>query len=270
MTEPLNESTARVAPVEVRDFVGRVRQHLADLDAEEQQELTDGLEADLADLVAEQGTDVLGDPALYARELRVAAGHSAEMGPGTGRRGVRQAVMDAIDSTHASWDRLLDSFPGDVRGFLTALQPAWWVLRAGVAWLVAQDVRGPYLVVDGPWLVVLAVFVVTSVQLGRRAWGFDRLLAASMLARLLLVALNVFAVTMTPGAADRLAWHVAEQRAWVFQDDDRMVPDSDAVVYQGREACVLEVRDARGRPIPRAYVWDLTGDRPLPMNTEMC
>jgi hypothetical protein len=81
------------------------------------------------------------------------------------------------------------------------------------AWLVVQDVRGPYVVIDGEWLVVLAVFVVVSVQLGRRTWGIDRLLAASVLARLLLVGLNVFAVTMVPGAADRLAWHVAEEKA---------------------------------------------------------
>lgn len=55
-----------------------------------------------------------------------------------------------------------------------------------------------------------------SVQLGRRVWGFDRVLDASVLARLLLVSLNVFAVTMAPGAVDRLAWHVAEARAYQF------------------------------------------------------
>lgn len=274
MTEQLIEGNVRLASVEVRDFVGRVRQHLADLDAEEQQELTAGLEADLADLVAERGTEVLGDPARYARELRVAAGHSPEMGPRPGGRGVRQAVMDAIDNTHASWDRLLDSLPGDLRGFLTAIQPVWWVLRAGVAWMVAQDLRGPHVVLDdGPWLVVLAVFVIVSVQLGRRSWGVDRLLTASVLARLLLVGLNVFAVTMAVGAADRLAWHVAEQRAWQFGTDEGgtgMGTESNVVVYEGRQACVLEVRDARGRAIPNAYVWDLTGDRPLPMSTDAC
>ena len=46
--------------------------------------------------------------------------------------------------------------------------------------------------------------------------------------------------------------------------------DPDTITYQGRQACVLEVRDARGRAIPRAYVWDVTGDRPLPMNNENC
>ena len=273
MTDHLIAEPGRVSPVEVRDFVGRLRRHLADLDAEEQQELTAGLEADLADLVAERGSEVLGDPARYARELRVAAGHSPEMDPRLGGRWVRQAVMAAIDTTHASWDRLLDSLPGDLRGFLAAVQPVWWVMRAGVAWMVAQDLRGPWVVVDGPWLLVLAVFTVVSVQLGRRSWGLDRLLAASVLARLLLVGLNVFAVTMAAGAADRLAWHVAEQRAWQFGAEGGGPVtglESNAVVYEGREACELEIRDVRGRAVPNAYVWDLTGDRPLPMSTEAC
>jgi hypothetical protein len=210
MTEHLTASTV---PTEVSDFVNHVREHLADLDAEEQQELTAGLEADLADLVAERGTSALGDPMVYARELRTAAGHDPVMARRPGGRGVRRATMDAIDATHDSWNRILDSMPGDLRGFLAALQPVWWVVRAATAWLVVQDVRGPYVVIDREWLVVLAVFVVVSVQLGRRTWGIDRLLAASVLARLLLVGLNVFAVTMVPGAADRLAWHVAEEQA---------------------------------------------------------
>jgi hypothetical protein len=104
--------------------------------------------------------------------------------------------------------------PGDLRGFLDALQPTWWVVRGGTAWLVIQDIRGPYIVFDWTWLALLVVCVVVSVQLGRRVWGFDRLLDASVLARLLLVSLNVFAVTMVPGAVDRLAWHVAEMPSY--------------------------------------------------------
>ena len=209
MTDQPTESTI---PTQVREFVAQVREHLADLDAEEQQELTDGLEADLTDLVAERGPTALGEPVGYARELRTAAGHDPVMGRRAGGRGLRRATMEAIDATHHSWNRILDSMSGDLRGFLTALQPTWWVLRAATAWLVVQDVRGPFIVIDWTWLAVLAVFVVVSVQLGRRAWGIDRLLAASVVARLLLVALNVFAVTMVPGAADRLAWHVAEEK----------------------------------------------------------
>lgn len=115
--------------------------------------------------------------------------------------------------------------------------------------------------------------MIASVQLGRRAWGLGSLLNASVLVRLLLVGLNLFAVAMAPGAADRLAWHVAEQRAWIYGPDDEGAdaePDSDTIMYQGSQVCEVEVRDARGQVIPTAYVWDLTGDRPLPMTTKLC
>lgn len=216
MTEQMSGRSASVAPGEVRDFVAHVREHLQDLDADEQRELTTGLEADLTELVAERGSEALGDPALYARELRTAAGHDPVMSGGAPERGVRSALMAGLESAHATWARTLEALPGDVGGFLLALQPTWWVLRAWVAWMVAQGFRGPHVVAEGPWLVVLAVFVVVSVQLGRRTWGLDRLLAGSLPARLVLVGLNVFAVAMLPDAADRLAWHIAEQRAWQF------------------------------------------------------
>jgi len=216
MTDHLTVRTERLAPTEARDFVDAVRGHLADLDRDEQQELTAGLEADLAEVVAERGTDALGDPVAYARELRIAAGHAPKMAERPGGRGVRQALLDAIDSTHAGWDRLLDSFPGDLRGFVAAFQPVWWVLRAFVAWMVVQDLRAPSLIVDAPHLVVLGALVVVSVALGLRRWGVDRLLTTSLAARLLLVALNVFALTMTPGAFDRLEWYVAGAHAWQY------------------------------------------------------
>lgn len=274
MTEQLTEKTDPLVSTEVREFVANVREQLADLDAEEQQELTAGLEADLTDLVAERGVEALGDPAAYARELRTAAGHPPTMGRRPGARGLRQALMEAIDSTHDTWDRVLDAISPALRGFLSSLQPAWWVLRAGVAWMVAQDVRGGgYVHFDAVWLAVLAGFVVASVQLGRRGWGFDRLLTASVLARLLLVGLNVFAVTMLPGAADRLAWHITEQRAWQLgweQSYNETDFGSDTIVYQDAQICELQVRDESGRAIPNASVWDLTGDRPLPMTNENC
>jgi hypothetical protein len=274
MTEQLMESPASPTSTEVSDFVARVRAHLADLDADEQGELTADLEADLADLVSDRGDAALGDPAAYARELRTAAGHTAEMTRQRPERGVRRAVVNAFDNTHETWNRLLDATPGDLRGFLTVLQPVWWVLRAWVAWMVVQDIGGTAGAVDLPWLAVLVAFVVLSVQLGRGTGRVGRFVTRSVLARLLLVALNVFAIVSLPGAADRLAWHVAEERAYQFgwdeSRDDATDVNPDTITYQGQQACSLEVRDVQGRPIPNAYVWDATGNRPLPMNTEVC
>lgn len=252
---------------EVTAFVARVRGLMSDLPAEERHDLTAGLEADLAELVAEHGPEALGDPADYARELRLGAGYAALAGRVPREWVLPRAAMDAVDAAHAHWDRLLDALPGDLRGFVTALQPAWWVVRAWVAWMFAQDVRSPSVVVNGPWLAVLVAFVVVSVQLGRRAWRMDRVLRLSVVARLLLVGLNVLAVCLLPGAVDRLGWYVAEERGWVFYD---VIDDSNAVTFQGDEACVLQVRSADGTVVPDAYVWDATGQRSLPMNVTEC
>ncbi|RMI02417.1 HAAS signaling domain-containing protein, partial [Cellulomonas triticagri] len=82
--------TARVAPgggtgpATVADYAAEVRTHLADLPQDQVDDLTDGLEADLADALADPTgrpadmppglTARFGAPAEYARELRAAAG----------------------------------------------------------------------------------------------------------------------------------------------------------------------------------------------------
>ena len=239
LTESLRPTTA------VEEFVSAVRDHLCDLPAAERDELTEGLEADLGDLVAEHGTDALGDPAVYADELRVAAGHG-EAPAVLGRdRGLRGAAGDALDAAHASWDRLLDALPADLGGLVRALQPVWWVTRGWVAWMVVQDVRSQSsaIVVNGPWLVLLAVLVVLSIQLGRRSWGTARLLAGSLLARVVLVGLNVLAVGMAPGASSRLAWHVADSYAWQLTAQDTEPSPSPA----SAEADRVRVRPAGRR-----------------------
>jgi len=269
----MNEQNVDVRP-EVQAFVEEVRAGMSDLDPDECQELTAGLEADLSELVAEHGPDALGDPGDYTRELRLAAGHPPAMGRLPRERRVRAAVMEALDAAHAHWDRLLDSMPGGgPRSFLTAVQPVWWVVRAWVAWMVAQDARGVGFSTTGPWLAVLAVFVVVSVQLGRRAWAFDRLLDRSVLARLLLVALNVGAVAAAPGAADRAASGITEDNAWMFTEPAVATVRDDnfgVITYRGKQACVLKVFDADGHPVKGGYVWDATGNRRLPMHTRGC
>jgi hypothetical protein len=123
-------------------------------------------------------------------------------------------IHAALDSAHESWNRLLDALPQSPRPFLESLEPAWWVLRAAVAWLlIAGDglpvLRDRHEVAS----VCAAVFaVVASVQLGSRCLGHLGPSAArsAFLARLALVGLNAFAVVVTAGrlrvdAVDRIA-----------------------------------------------------------------
>ena len=94
-------------PEMVRAFVARVRERLSDLPAEELQDLTEGLEADLTDLVAERGGGTLGDPDEYAQELRSAAG--LEPAP---RRRLRidrgLSLGDRLDRYGLWWRREMD------------------------------------------------------------------------------------------------------------------------------------------------------------------
>ncbi|GAA3618916.1 hypothetical protein GCM10022223_39650 [Kineosporia mesophila] len=58
----------------IADYLAAVRTALADLPADEVDELTGGLEADLAESLAENGSpvEVFGPPEAYAAELRSA------------------------------------------------------------------------------------------------------------------------------------------------------------------------------------------------------
>lgn len=264
--------TVRTSP-EVDSFVAAVRARFTDLDAAEREELLGGLEADTSDLVAERGPEALADPDAYAAELRAAAG-LADFAPP--RRAMPTLGLGVIlDDLHALWDRTLDGLPGSPRGFVESFQPSWWVLRGFVAWMVVQDVRGGNQVfVTAPWLVVLGLLVVASVQLGRAGWGLSVLKSAAA-GRLAVAGLNVFALTMLPGAVDRLNWMVAESRGadlygYEWYESPADTTRSNVITYQGREVCTLRVVDRDGDRVTGLRVLDATADRPLPMNNPDC
>ena len=84
------------------EFAAKVREALSDLPPDELDELTDGLEADLAERAEESGLE-LGDPSAYAEELRAAAGYpprsaTSHLGRslGTGLRSFPPAVLRTI------------------------------------------------------------------------------------------------------------------------------------------------------------------------------
>jgi hypothetical protein len=89
-------TTSTVTP-EIAEFAQGVRAALADLPAEEVDDLTDGLEADLAEAYAEDLQRELPDPAAYATELRAAAGLPMRTKPAKGgvMSGLVQGGYDA-------------------------------------------------------------------------------------------------------------------------------------------------------------------------------
>ncbi|GAA1951418.1 hypothetical protein GCM10009798_08370 [Nocardioides panacihumi] len=177
--------------------------------------MTDGLEADLTELVAERGARALGSPVEYADELRAAAGLEVRVSGRPGRpgapvgRAVGEAVDGLFDSVRRRAEGLLDRLPSDARPLLAWLRPLWWVARAWIAlqvavwsasamfgigyyeeyWDIVPHARG------WGW-VLLALLVAGSVLVGLgRLWPGGR---RGALARTVLLLLNVLAVGLVP------------------------------------------------------------------------
>jgi len=119
---------------DVRAYVRAVRAWLGDLPADEVEDLTAGMEADLAERAAESGGPLgglLGEPEAYAAELRAAAGLPPRVDV--------VAVPDAVQ--REPWtDRLARDAHGLVarHPWLRELRPTWWLARGAVAgWVVA-------------------------------------------------------------------------------------------------------------------------------------
>jgi len=178
----MNDTTVRY-PAGLADcvsaYVREVRAELVDLPAEDVDDLTGGMEADLSELAAESGGDLigrLGSPRLYAAELRAAAG-LPERGVGRGRRD--GSLSGAAARARVSWAMLTRAHPWlrSATAFLVTLRPAWWLLRGYLAaWALWSTLSGntrgirPHSFLH---LVMAVAAIVISVQLGR-GWLRER------------------------------------------------------------------------------------------------
>lgn len=261
------------ATTDVVQYAEQVRAALVDLDPDQVDDLTDGLEANLTDALADGGrarrgglVDEFGPPDVYAAELRAAAGlaPATEQRDGSLRtvlvspwRAVQEITRAALTHLRATrW------FPG-VEDLLVALRPAWWVLRGWtVAYLVLQltDVE-PYAVFWLPstppgWAVLVAA-VVVSAQWGRGRWRtgprWDRVL------RLVSAATAVASVVLLLWVVSAQRHELASLRAAVA------APPVDGVITGGERATNLFVYDADGDPVDGAQVVDQDG---RPVTTE--
>jgi hypothetical protein len=176
----MSETTVRF-PAGVADgvaaYVREVRVELADLPAEDVDDLTGGMEADLSELAAESGGDLigrLGTPSVYAAELRAAAGLPARV---TGPRRQRGSLSRATARARVSFARLTGQHPWlrSAVAYLVTLRPAWWLVRGYLAawalWsMLSGSTRGvrPHSFLQ---LVLVLTAIVISVQLGRGRLG---------------------------------------------------------------------------------------------------
>ena len=275
----MNDTTEPTTELEIRpgvsSFVDQVRARLGDLTEDERDELLGGLEADLSERVAERGgeqsvTEVLGDPRVYAEELRAAAGFYPSTNVLRQRRPVHVSVASWIDHARARWEHLvLDPRAAPVWAAVVALQPAWWVLRAWVAvqvldittggWEAATVIPTLYGIYTGA--AVLLVAIVVSVQVGRKRLWPGTTLESSVMARLVVLGVNIAAVLCmlnvvggTFPASGGRAIYQRPASAGVYPEGDLMngrsyVRNVYAYDAEGNPLTGVQLFDQRGRPL---------------------
>jgi hypothetical protein len=279
----MNEPTIRleVRP-EVSAFVDQVRGRLSDLSDEDREELLGGLEADIAELVADGGSVAeLGDPRAYADELRAAAGIERPRGVGSDAASARPArrvrlaagerIGAGLDTARRRWLELVD-VPAlrSAWQLVVALRPVWWVARAWVAvelldLFLGNGRYGIDLVpafgtpLFGTLLLVMAVVV--SVQIGRaKVWPGTRR-QSSPWSRLALVGLNSFAAVMLALLVPQLPTQQDvslsfENGYWSGTGGD---VGARGLMQRGTAVQNIFPYDAQGRPLTGVQLFDQDG-----------
>jgi hypothetical protein len=275
----MNDTTRLEVRPEVADFLDKVRARLSDLTEEQRDDLLGGLEADICELVDDGGSVAeLGDPRAYADELRSAAGVSPAVRRGVRRprmprRPTRESVAARLDESRARWEQLMTSRPWLVPAWevVQTLRPAWWVLRAWVAVQVLDMLTGPWeyrtLVPrfgdDLSGLLLLVGAVVGSVLLGlRKTWPASHA-PRSVLARVVLLALNGFAALMVLAVVNgfppssMLNDYAHPNASGMFrpfkqpgvQNDGHLVRNVFAYDAEGNPLQGVQLYDQRGNPL---------------------
>jgi hypothetical protein len=245
------------APHPVDDFARAVRAALADLPADELEELTDGLEADLAERAADEKDPDFGDPVAYANELRSAAGlpprspkSISGMSSVLGRtwaelmRGLKEL------QTHPLVARLV--------AFFIAIRPLWWAFRAWVFYgIVAWALNIPALSFNLGTIVIGLACLILSVQLGRGKWQPRAWMRAA------LTAVNVVLVITVPVALLATSFAFSSEVNDAFADGLNQSADSgNGLTYNGQEITNIFAYDAAGKPLTDVQLYDQKG-RPL-------
>ena len=250
----------------IRAFAAAVRARLADLDPEDVDDLTGGLEADLQEEAADHdGALELGDPARYADELRSSAGLPERVAETTTaspvallRQRIEETGRQMLSTVRAN--RELSA----ILDLLITFRPVWWLLRAWAGYQCAVLVLtvlfggvGPFqLIPGGPigWLLLIGITAV-SVQWGRGRWAPNPLMrttrtVVSATTALALLALIPLAITTgtAAGYVDESSYGTSYQQPGLSLD--------------GKQVTNLFAYDAEGNLLDRVQLFDQEG-KPL-------
>ena len=242
---------------EITDFARRVREQLADLSRDEVDDLTDGLDADMAEAFAETPDFRFPDPATYALELRTAAGLPVQERQ---RGGIRQSFGGVADSIRMMREGLatnLRSSPtmAKLLDALVELRPVWWLLRAWVAFVLVSAVfgrEGPVLPFDVLGWFVFGLFAAVSVQWGRKQW-----LPFGWLSGLIVIGNIAAALFLLPAAALTNAWSAPyDDYAYANMYEEETMS---GVTLNNNEVTNIFAYGADGKPLKGVQLFDQDG-----------
>ncbi|TQL46535.1 hypothetical protein FB562_2057 [Homoserinimonas aerilata] len=252
MTATASASTA------IREFAAAVRAALDDLPADDLDELTEGLEADLLEQATDAGADfTLGDPQAYAEELRAAAGLPQRDDRRTKRGEQFYAWLGEIPSTAAGRIRST-RFGSAALDFAVSLRPFWWVLRG---WVVFQILARMFTSWEfhfalpptaSGWLLLTSCLVV-SIQWGRGRWLFWKWLHG---VKILVSIIAVITLPFMGAAAVGTQSSIAHAR----EDYAMGAEPSSGLRMNGSDVTNIFAYDADGTPLREVQLFDQTGN----------
>jgi hypothetical protein len=241
----------------IAEFAAAVRARLDDLDPEDVDDLTGGLEADLQEEAADHdGALALGDPARYADELRTSAGLPERAVDASDASPLAQLQAGARERGRA----LLTGIRGNrelsaILDLLLAFRPVWWLLRAwaGYQCFVVVLFGGLSLLPRNPaaWILLIALTVI-SVQWGRGRWV--RSAPARALKAVVSAITAIALVVLIPVAIDDM---VRDPYAEASYSSPYEQP---GLSLDGKQITNLFAYDAEGDLLDRVQLFDQDGD----------
>ncbi|WP_317229079.1 hypothetical protein [Clavibacter sp. MX14-G9D] len=248
----------------IRAFAAAVRARLADLDPEDVDDLTGGLEADLQEEAADHdGALELGDPVRYADELRSSAGLPERTTGAAAVASPLSLLRQRIDETGREMLRTVRANRelSAVLDLLIVFRPVWWLLRAWAGYQCALVVLAvvfgsshPFtLLPGGPlgWLLIAALTLV-SVQWGRGRWAGNRFLRISRTVVSVGTALSLLVlvpVVLTDSGSDG------------YVDESAYAPyEEPGLLLDGKAIANLFAYDADGELLDRVQLFDQDGE----------
>lgn len=245
---------------DIRSFAAAVRAELADLPADDVDDLLDGLEADLAEQAADSGDAfALPDAAAYAAELRSAAGLPERAAGDPPRVPVRERLESlrllaaARIRTNPAGAWTLD--------LLVALRPVWWLIRGFALYVLLASVTtigltGSAAYLDTP-LAWIALFVTTllSIQWGRGAWvGTAPLRVLRSIVNVITAVTSVVLLIAAPTVVPRLFAQASAMSEVEYFDNSQP-----GLALDGIRIRNIYPYDAEGAPLTGVQLFDQDG-----------